>query len=78
MLAEGRVTGDAYCDKQHKRWSYQISIPAALSPDGRRRREKSRGPSRYRYVLATYALPWLGTVRLKDAAGRLKEHYRHP
>jgi hypothetical protein len=30
----------------------------------------------YRYQLRTYALPWLGDVRLSEVAGRLKNHYK--
>ncbi|WP_163551552.1 tyrosine-type recombinase/integrase [Candidatus Frankia alpina] len=45
-VATGRITSDAYYDKIKKHWFYQINIPASLTPDGRRRREKGRSSPR--------------------------------
>jgi integrase len=131
-MAAGRVRGNAYRNEAGDGWYYQISIPASLTPDGRRRQEKSRGPrhgfayatkgkaldamdrriteiragkisfsgsmtlgefvdgwyddtedelpearrAKYRYTLRTYVLPWLGQVKLREVADRMKAHYK--
>jgi hypothetical protein len=45
-VAAGRITGNACKNETGDGWYYQISVPASMAPDGRRRQPRTRGPRR--------------------------------